>query len=582
MFVPASQGWWNDQTKSQRKTAVPTSDDKNAVALVKIVPQLGCVARLGSTNFSKKTVQGNPMQKVLGPIRRIRFTQSPLDQASIRENKGPSFGNIQVKIPHQRSPHAMKFEDQSHEETERQQRCGRSKAWILAKNIYTKKKTKLHSTHPRKNGYCRLSAKEPEEREFVVDSGASMQLVSKRDLDSAELETMRTSRSPRTVMTANGEVQTREEATVHVKELDLFVTVILLETPAVLSLGKLCDDHGKTDHWTTGQKPSHQKWHYVPFINEFLYNTHTYFFIIFITRFCIWRQQIHRKSRTRKKEVRVRSCGETRCINQQKPKLKKRTRRSQSDLSDELPDWLQEFTGNLVDERSPSEPRRKPWPGYRDTSNSSHELPMESRAQVQRVRLSIVSTRTFRRTQTAMKTKITRASCRRRAGTVVPRAEDVGDLITADHKVLNEEGESRNSHRCAVVAQDLATQWIQSHPCKTKTSQETQKNLMKFLKLTKKPKVIYTDKEFGKSCEELSWNHCTSTPHRSETNGIAERAVRRVKEGTSAVLLQSGLGSAWWADSIGVLLLSAKYSGSFYLMGNHHVKGSSDCPSTGQ
>ena len=25
---------------------------------------------------------------------------------------------------------------------------------------------------------------------------------------------------------------------------------------------------------------------------------------------------------------------------------------------------------------------------------------------------------------------------------------------------------------------------------------------------------------------DLSWNHCTSTPHRSETNGIAERAVR--------------------------------------------------------
>ena len=45
-------------------------------------------------------------------------------------------------------------------------------------------------------------------------------------------------------------------------------------------------------------------------------------------------------------------------------------------------------------------------------------------------------------------------------------------------------------------------------------------------------------------------NHCTSTPHRSETNGIAERAVRRVKEGTSAVLLQSGLNESWWADSM--------------------------------
>ena len=57
-------------------------------------------------------------------------------------------------------------------------------------------------------------------------------------------------------MTANGEVQTREEATVYVKELDLFVTVMILEdTPAVLSLGKLCEDHGYTYHWTSGQKP---------------------------------------------------------------------------------------------------------------------------------------------------------------------------------------------------------------------------------------------------------------------------------------------------------------------------------------
>ena len=65
-------------------------------------------------------------------------------------------------------------------------------------------------------------------------------------------------------------------------------------------------------------------------------------------------------------------------------------------------------------------------------------------------------------------------------------------------------------------------------------------------------KSFYTDNslEFGKACEDLSWNHCTSTPHRSETNGIAERAVRRVKEGTSAVLLQSGLNENWSADSM--------------------------------
>ena len=127
----------------------------------------------------------------------------------------------------------------------------------------------------------------------------------------------------------------------------------------------------------------------------------------------------------------------------------------------------------------------------------------------------------------------------------MPRAEHFGDLITADHIVLSEECESRNSHRYAVVVQDLATQWLQSYPCKTTTSHETQKNLMKLMAPTSDSSL-----EFGKSCEELSWNHCTSTPHRLETNGIAERAARRVKEGTSAVLLQSGLGNEWWADSV--------------------------------
>ena len=157
-----------------------------------------------------------------------------------------------------------------------------------------------------------------------------------------------------------------------------------------------------------------------------------------------------------------------------------------------------------------------------------------------------------RNCEICQRTKITRAPCRRRIGRAVPRAEIFGDLITADHKVLSDNCESRNNHRYAVVVQDLATQWIQACPCKTKTSQETQSSLQKFLEPNRKPKVIYTDNslEFGKACEDLSWNHCTSTPHRSETNGIAERAVRRVKEGTSAVLLQSGLDEKWWADSM--------------------------------
>ena len=66
------------------------------------------------------------------------------------------------------------------------------------------------------------STLKPEEREFVVDSAASMHMISKKDLNSAEMDTLTTSRSPTTVTTANGEVQTHEEAIVYVKELDIF------------------------------------------------------------------------------------------------------------------------------------------------------------------------------------------------------------------------------------------------------------------------------------------------------------------------------------------------------------------------
>ena len=61
--------------------------------------------------------------------------------------------------------------------------------------------------------------------------------------NSAESDTVQVSKNLTTVVTANGEVQTNEEATVYVNEMDLFVTVKLFEdTPSVLSLEKLCEN----------------------------------------------------------------------------------------------------------------------------------------------------------------------------------------------------------------------------------------------------------------------------------------------------------------------------------------------------
>ena len=71
-----------------------------------------------------------------------------------------------------------------------------------------------------------------------------MHMISKKDLSKAEMDTLTKSCSPTIVITANGEVQTQEEAIVYVKELDIFLTMKVLEnTPAVLSFGKL---------WKTG------------------------------------------------------------------------------------------------------------------------------------------------------------------------------------------------------------------------------------------------------------------------------------------------------------------------------------------
>ena len=69
------------------------------------------------------------------------------------------------------------------------------------------------------------------------------------------METLTKSCSPTKVITANGEAQTHEEATVYVKELDIFLTMNVLEdTPAVLSLGKLLDADGYSHEWINGQK----------------------------------------------------------------------------------------------------------------------------------------------------------------------------------------------------------------------------------------------------------------------------------------------------------------------------------------
>ena len=159
------------------------------------------------------------------------------------------------------------------------------------------------------------------------------------------------------VVTANGEVPAKEEAAVYVRELDLFVTVMLLEkTPAVLSLGKLCEEYGYSYHWTSGRKPHHiingKKMHcdtsnHVPFVVPGLSAS---------------------SSTEELQSDELQGVHESKEMNGYRSPM-------------------------LVDESVPE---------HRDTSSSYHELLWGREQKWYRVRVRIVSPPTFRRTRTAI------------------------------------------------------------------------------------------------------------------------------------------------------------------------------------
>ena len=204
--------------------------------LLKESPQLGCVSQDSNLRKSIQREEGR-----LGSKHAVKFSKSTWHQRKIRERKGPLRGIIPKCEPHERSPCSPKFGEISHEDTLHQERCARKVALDSAKLFHKLKnadKTTFYSSIEARRMPA-LTSKSPEEQEFVVDSGATMHMLSKKVLSSDELDTLGRSRDSTVVVTANGEVQTKEEAQSHVHDLDLFVTVQLNEeTPAVPSLPK--------------------------------------------------------------------------------------------------------------------------------------------------------------------------------------------------------------------------------------------------------------------------------------------------------------------------------------------------------
>ena len=404
------------------------------------------------------------------PTQRVKFTRAVARHTKIRD-QNPSLGYICPGEPHQRSPNAPKFEDRSLEETEWEEQGARDAAWKLAKSVFKLKEHERATFFTSSENRC-LPASNliPEERELVVDSGASMHMISKKDLSDAEMDTLTKSRSPAIVITANGEVQTHEEATVYVKELDIFFTMKVLEnTPAVLSLGQLCDENGYSYEWINGQKPHLIKKgiripcnteNFVPIVVPGLSSSSSgssstsktplrqgSYYSTFSSCSSSSPTVISPVPVSNSVDDRSGRPDDTQAKKPSKTNKKETTMERSDALYSEIPEWLQEFRENLVDDEIPV---------HGDShASSSHEASSEP---------------------------------------IFKRREDLGKHSVYTHfPVLSDNCESRNNHRYAVVVQDSATQWIQAYPCKTKTSQETQRSLQKFLEPDRNLKVIYTD-----------------------------------------------------------------------------------------
>jgi len=130
------------------------------------------------------------------------------------------------------------------------------------------------------------------------------------------------------------------------------------------------------------------------------------------------------------------------------------------------------------------------------------------------------------------------------------KPEKFGEIITADHFYATNVADQciHKSNYCLVVF-DRGTEFIYAYGVGKRDAQDSLVALQHFAGPTDDVKLFYSDnsKELIRAAKTLEWRHATCTPGVKESNGVAERAVRKVIEGTRTLLDQSGMPEAFWS-----------------------------------
>ena len=407
-------------------------------------------------------------------------------------------------------------------------------------------------------------------REFLMDSGASLHLVGMKDLTEEEIAQIRDAEIPVNLETANSEVYTDKviDLWVHCLQAKLEFYV-LPDSSTVVSLGKVVEDHDFTFIWRKGHQP-------------FIRNGR-----IKIT--CPVQQNCPSIVTAVQTHVAGQACpgyhsdiesrlkrdsgsdaappGSEMSFSDQRRLLdvdetfqyrKKKSQNDDAEQAREAPQVVlagssdsqaskpqvsgnEPVRGEQADAVPPPPPslptRRKKSKSKRVTKPTGHNLythfPRCPNCKI------------------CQEFKPIRDGCRSKQSERldgIPIPARFGEQVRGDHKNLNAKQQGASGERNCFIMKDRHTSWLQSYATKTKDANETYMSMNRFTGTNNRIEHFFSDssQEIKKACEMKGALHDTGQPYRSETNGISERSVQKVKQGTSCTLGQSGWSEPWW------------------------------------
>ena len=136
------------------------------------------------------------------------------------------------------------------------------------------------------------------------------------------------------------------------------------------------------------------------------------------------------------------------------------------------------------------------------------------------------------------------------------KPENFGEAVTLDHlinrKMSHKDDWAIDPDKTCAIIHDIGTTWTEAHPKGTKSQVDTSQALAIFSG-NKYITKLYSDNapEIKKAAEQQGiLVHDTSIPGVHETNAIAERRVRKCLNGTRIILYVSGIPISWWPMAI--------------------------------